>query len=101
MSESKMTELFSFILALAGGILFFTTDSEESKTFGIVLLVIGILAICIVAPIFRAKEIAAQQEKGNKEEPKKCPQCDKKMESDWQICPYCQTDLNESSEDEA
>lgn len=99
MSESKMAELFSFILTLAGAILFFTGDSDKSRTLGIVLAVIGILAICIITPIFKAKEIAAKQKEEHKEDQKRCPKCGKKMESDWEICPYCQTDLNTYSED--
>lgn len=71
MSESKMTEFFSIIFALAGAILFFTADSDKSKALGIVLLVIGILAICILAPIFKAKELADKQKSENSEKQRK------------------------------
>ncbi len=100
MSESKTAELFSFILTLVGAILFFASDSDEAKTFGIALTIIGILAICIITPIFKAKEIAAKQKTESKEEQKKCPKCNKNMDNDWEICPYCQTDLNTYSKDD-
>ena len=99
MSESKMAELFSFILTLTGAILFFTSDTDKSKTFGIVLLIIGIIAICIIVPICKAKESASNSKENKIEEQKKCPECGKKMENDWEICPYCQTDLNTYLED--
>ncbi|MBE6665991.1 MAG: zinc ribbon domain-containing protein [Ruminococcaceae bacterium] len=101
MSESKMTELFSFILTLVGAILYFTSDEEKSKIFGIVLAALGIFCIIIIAPIFRAKELAAKQKENHQKEPKKCPECGKKMEEEWEICPYCQTDLNVCLEDDS
>ena len=100
MSESKMTELFAFLLSLTGAILLFTSDTEKSKGFGIVLIAIGIFSIVILAPIFRAKEIAEKQKKNPEKEQRKCPACGKKMEEEWEICPYCQTYLNLNAEDD-
>ena len=99
MSESKMAELFSFILMLTGAIFYFTGDEEKIKIFGIILAALGIFCIIIIAPIFRAKEMAEQQKEMLQKEQKKCPACGKKMEEDWEICPYCQTFLNEDDEE--
>lgn len=100
MKESQITEIFAVIFALIGAILFFTGDSDEGKAFGIVLLIVGILLIVVLAPIFKAKEMAAKQKSKNieksenVEKQRKCPNCNKKMDADWEICPYCRANLN-------
>ena len=100
MSESKMVEFFSILSALAGAILCFAGENEKSKGFGIVLLILAVLCIIIIAPIFRAKEMAAQQKGKSQKESKKCPSCGKKIEDEWEICPYCQTYLISSEDNE-